>query len=427
MFLILTCIIFLSWSSSSASITKNANTNSLEQTSSFYKGTDFINDIFKSKSSSSSSLLLSSHLNFRCCSFDNLKKDDKDEIYNKIFHKELESLTLIHSLNSLSATNFLQKMLECSEQFSLSNLSHLDLSHNDFDSTNYIIIGKIIKSLFMKIRSIKLNGCKLEDKSLSLLVKQLKNVTSSNIENNNNNDNSNNNLNISLSNCQLNDQSISALNNLAKIYNITSLDISLNQFTSIGIEKLLRSFKKGLFKNLEILDLSYNNNLANTNFFKILSQILKSGSLSNLKILKLKGINLTPVVFENFLALLLDEDDDDVDDINKIELNNNINIEILDLSGNDLFIMKEKKKKKGTAAIFAKMTKSVFVDKKDPADDMLKQKQQKLRNIKQLGNFLNKSYIKLKWLGLYNTGADEDIIKKINKNKPYLEIAVKIK
>ena len=109
--------------------------------------------------------------------------------------------------------------------------------------------------------------------------------------------------------------------------NIKSIDISHNAFTALGFESLFDSIASGAGKQLESLDLSYND-LGNSGILA-LSRALEINHLPNLKHLKLRSIGASPAGLAKLLS----------------SFQGGCKLEVFDLSGNNLLQQKKKKKK----------------------------------------------------------------------------------
>lgn len=192
-----------------------------------------------------------------------------------------------------------------------SKLYLLDLSNNNLDSKSFKILSSIINTLH-QLTTIIFDGNKFTSEDIRSFIHSIKRHPSI--------------KSLSFASCNLDDECIKFWNFYLKSNrNIFHLDLSNNKITSKGIFELISSFEgAGVAKRLESLDLSYNQ--IDDEGLAIISKAIRSNWIPNLKHLKLKQISASPDAFQKFLC----------------SFPSNTSIEVIDISGNDLFLSTNK-------------------------------------------------------------------------------------
>ena len=277
-----------------------------------------------------------------------------------------KTLSIRHSLGITTSETFLKSLLEKrSDSDSISNtIEVMDLAFNNLNSKCYNLIGTFIADKNTVLETLSLDGNKLSKKDFRALCKPirrcLKEESKMTVNSENNNYVMKSTLEfklrrLSLSSCNLGDDVMPSLIILIKTTGVISVDISNNKITSEGFDILFKEMRKNTLVKLQTLDLSYNS-LGNAGV-RTLFSILQAGHLPNLRHLKLRNVDLGPIGMESLLlAFDSKETDDDEEEEEDAMSRNEVHLTTLDLSGNQIFLLK-KKKKTGSSALVSVMKK----------------------------------------------------------------------
>jgi hypothetical protein len=259
-------------------------------------------------------------------------------------------------------------------------LQILDLSFNDFDRNAVKVISKIVTQA-PHLEMLILDGnqfANIDMRCLSTCIRKHPRLTT-----------------LSFNNCGLTDDCVEHIVKAIKgNRNITYIDISQNEITPLGFQLLLNAIAQNSCRHLQHIDISYNNLVSMSSIdeeeeeetsISLLATEIARGKLPFLKELLLKQVGATQSALRKLLIALsiplppVDNHDnngnnnEDYIDNSKSEGHKTpmeyLALEVLDISGNELFPYPPKKRKKGIKGVlsggmsFSKKDLNTYIDK----------------------------------------------------------------